>query len=209
MAKLNFNMQGLVFQGGVDTLRLGFETAVTALKSALNQAQHELEAYEAAVQADPREWIGECEDGHILWEQSQVLEMSISDIEEAVMALRKAFVIALYHHWERGARRWAQRSGRANHQDLTAATRAEGYPVDPRLEAVLHLVNTLKHDNAVKGERLLAAWPEVFPPGFTSRGPRASWYEAIRLNDAQVLEVCDVVEKSGPTVDMVPGAPVA
>lgn len=202
MAKLNFNMQGLVFQGGVDTLRSGFDTAVDALRSAWTRSQQDLEAYEAAVAADPSQWIGEEEDGHVLWEQSQMLEISIADAEEALLALRKAFVIAVYHHWERAARRWTLLTVRADHKALSAGTLATGYPVNPKLEAVLHLVNTLKHDSATKGERLLAAWPEVFSPGFTPTS-RTHWYEAVRVTDAQVLEVCEIVASSGPTVEMV------
>jgi hypothetical protein len=202
MAKLDFNMQGYVFQEGVKTLRAGFETAVEALRSARTRAQQDLQAYEAAVAADPTQWIGEEEDGLVLWDQSQVLEMSIADAEEALLALRKAFVIAIYHHWERAALRWTHLTGRTEHKHLSAGTVAAGYPVNPTLEAVLHLVNTLKHDSAAKGERLLAAWPEVFPAGFT-RTPRTNWYEAIQLTDAQVQEVCEIVASSGPTAEMV------
>ncbi|MGH6910938.1 MAG: hypothetical protein ACREE0_08790 [Phenylobacterium sp.] len=202
MVQLNFNMQGLVFQDGVNTLRAGFETAVGALRSAWTRAQQDLEAYEAAVEADPTNWIGETEDGHVLWDQSQMLEISIADADEALLALRKAYVIAIYHHWERAARRWTQLTGRADHKVLSAGTLAGGYPVSPRLEAVLHLVNTLKHDSAAKGERLLTAWADVFPDGFAPRA-RTSWYDAIQLTDAQVLEVCEIVANSGPTVEMV------
>ena len=50
-------------------------------------------------------WIGESDDdGLVIWDQSQILDYEIDVVTEAAQDLRKAFALALYHHWERSAR---------------------------------------------------------------------------------------------------------
>ncbi len=199
MAKFDFNLLGYAFQDVLKTMRSSFDLAAGALATEIVRAQAALSAYVAAVRMDPSAWVGEREEGMILWDQSQVLDMNIANAEEALMHLRKAFVIAAYHHWERSARRWGKAGPKARHSQLSAASLAEGYPVDPRLEAVVSLVNTLKHNSDVKGAALLAAWPEAFPPNFRPRTGRTDWYDAISLSDRQVAEICDAIGASGPT----------
>ncbi len=65
-------------------------------------AKQNLVAYQTA-----GDWIVEHDDdGNVMWDQETLLEMDIEASDEAIMALRKAFVMALYHHWERALRKY-------------------------------------------------------------------------------------------------------
>lgn len=152
------------------------------------------------------ERIGEWEDGHRLWEQDQVIGLQIDDAEESVMDLRKAYVLAIYHHWERAARRWTRISDRAAHDKLAKATRDLGYPIDIRLEAVRDLVNTLKHNNVERAKQLFASWPEVLKADPAAR-PQLDWYSMVSLQDRHVHEACQIVRRSGPDADLLPLSP--
>lgn len=206
MAEIRFNVWGYDFQEGVKTLQVSFDAGSEALRSGIVRAHDEAKVYALAVAADPGAWIGEHEDGLVLWDQAQVLEMGVERAEDAILALRKAFVIAIYHHWERSARNWTGLGDRNDgHLALSAKTVALGYPIHRQLEAVRDLVNILKHGNDDKGRKLKNAWQEVFSADFQPGPAGTDWYEAVRITDRQVLEVCEVVAGSGPTPDLLPG----
>lgn len=202
MAALNFNMLGFSYQQGVRNLETGFEASAAALAERRTQAQLDLAAY-ASMVAGGGERIGEWEDGHRLWEQDQVLEMEIEDAAESIMDLRKAYALAVYHHWERAARRWTGLNGWSNHQKLATASRDLGYPIDEHLQRVRDLVNTLKHNSAERASELFASWPEVLnvDPG---RHPNLDWYTLVSLEDRHVKEVFAIACRSGPTAELLP-----
>jgi len=201
MVALNFNLLGLVYQDGVGYLAKGFTTAATALRADRATIAAELVAYETHVNAGG-DRIGEWEDGELLWEQDQVLRMRLEDADEALMDLRKAYCLAIYHHWERGARRWTRRV-HGNHAKLAELTVELGYPVDARLAGLCDLVNTLKHNNVASARKLAASWGALLsadPHGPAER----DWYNVVELTDDHVAEACDIIRGSGPTVDLLP-----
>jgi hypothetical protein len=202
MVALNFNLLGFSYQQGIDSLQAGFTTSTTALAERGAKLRLDLQAYNDSVAAGGAR-IGEWEDGHTLWEQDQVLAMQIEDAEACVMDMRKACVLAAYHHWERAARRWTGITDRADHSALAAATKRLGYPIDPRLEGVRDLANTLKHNNAKRASELKESWPallSVDPAG----GRQWDWYSVVELEDRHVAEVYEVLRGSGPDAGLTP-----
>ncbi len=198
MVGFNFNMQGYVFQEGVTVLIAAYQSAADALHEGLQRAREEALAYQEGVDSGEVEWIGERDDeGHVLWDQEQVHEMDVDTKLEGQSALRKAFALAAYHHWERGARNWTGDDVR-DHSRLVRAVGALGITVSPRLDAVRDLANLLKHDNGARGCDLLESWPAVFPAGFAPTGARVDWYGAVRLTDGHLDEVFNAVAASGP-----------
>ncbi len=198
MVKLPFDLQGYAFQGGLDVLRASFQCAARALAGVAEQTKNEAIGYQNAVDRGG-EWIGEQdEDGNVLWDQASVLEMRVEAAEEALMVLRKAFVIALYHYWERSVRLWTDSADDANHCKLVSRALGKRLPIDPRLGAIQDLVNMLKHNNDRWGKKLLQSWSDVFRPGFQALPGKTNWYEATYLMERHVLEAFDIVAASGP-----------
>jgi len=192
MAKLNFNARGHAFKAGLDVLREGYASASAALHADVERAKSEAAAYEAS-----DEWTGERdEDGHVLWEQGQVLGMRQEASEGALMALRKAFVLAIYHHWERAIRAYTDSGNSASHDKLVDRAREKEIPLDRRLGSVRELVNALKHN---KGGTLQESWPEVLRHQARLHQQK-DWYDAIQLTDAHVIEAFDVIALSGPRI---------
>lgn len=199
MAALTFNMQGYAFQEGIRVLIAAHETTADALHEELQRAKEDALAYQEEVERGEREWIGERdEDGHVIWDQEQVHDMEIESKIEGQAAVRKAFILALYHHWERSARIWTG-SDKRDHDKLVAAVEAEGTPIHPKLGAVRDLANLLKHDNDKWGHALLQSWSAIFPFGFTPGPGRTNWYDAVRLTDAHLVEAFNIVAASGPS----------
>jgi len=118
------------------------------------------------------------------------------------MALRKAFVIALYHHWERAIRASAA-GANGNHDKLVKRAQAKGILIDARIGALRDLVNALKHDSDRCGKALLSSWPDIFSPNFQPGTLKTDWYRAVSLKDHHVVEAFEIVSGSGPIVKVV------
>jgi hypothetical protein len=200
MAKLEFNVYGWELGRGVKSLVQSFMLAASAINREHDKVLEAQRDYQHHVEAG-RPPIGEWdEDGSTIWTQDQILDLELRNIGDASMALRKAHALQLYHLWERSAQAWTSSTPNTGHSDLVKKSLAAGYPIDPRLEAVKHLANTLKHGNPTHGRRLHAAWPAVLqqvpPPGLDLA---VEWYSAVQITDADVLKIADIIASSGPS----------
>jgi hypothetical protein len=192
MVKLGFDTRGYAFKAGLDVLRQGYASASKALAADVERVKAEAAAYE-----ESDEFIGEIDDeGNRLWEQDQILAMQQETAEEALQALRKAYALVLYHHWERGIQAYTGSGRSVKYFELVQRADKKGVPLHGRLGAVRDLANALKHD---KGQPLQQSWSAVLSPRARSHEPR-SWYEAIQLQDAHVAEIFEITEQSGPKV---------
>lgn len=199
MAPLPFNMLGYVFESGVDSLRESFMAASAGVKQQVGKAEKSLEEYKTDLENGGK-WIGEREDGHIIWDQEQVLEYEIDAAQEAYGELRKAFCIAGYHYWERSIRKYCK-DHRSNHSELVKKAITEGFPVSQDLTRVHRLANALKHNSDYHGQKLQVCWPDVISVLYR-QGRHVDWYAVIGLRDEHVHEVLDIIRASGPQSDL-------
>jgi hypothetical protein len=196
---LNWNAQGQRFQNGVVSLRHAYQATDEALQIEIHKAQGDLEDYQEKIALDPSARIGEwADDGSVIWELSDALDFEIDDRREALTDVRKSFIVTIYHFWERSAGRWTNRAG-DSHSDLIKGVQRLGVQISPKLEALKHAVNVLKHSNDARGKELLCSWPALFPPSFVpSFTNTTNWYEAVQITDNHVMEAFDIVAESGP-----------
>lgn len=201
---LNFNMQGYVFQEGVRVLIAAYTSAADALHEEWQRAREDAASYLEDVASGECEWIGERDDeGVVIWDQEQVHDMEIESRLDAAAALRKAFTLSLYHHWERSARQWTH-DDRRDHDKLIKAVERLGYPISPRLAAVRDLANLLKHDNDKRAADLKLSWPVLLQNTQPVPGRRTNWYDAVRLTDDHLTEAFNIVAASGPDEKLLP-----
>ncbi|MBX3452877.1 MAG: hypothetical protein KF777_25290, partial [Planctomycetaceae bacterium] len=206
MVALNFNWWGYTFQDGLNVLSQSFTSARDALRRDIELAQEEAMGYQDSVaQGLVEPDIERDEDGYVILDHADVLQMHVERAEECAMGLRKAIVIAAYHHWERSARGWTQ-SEHGKHLKLVELSLAQDYPIDAKLGAVRDLVNLLKHASEKWGNDLVASWPEVFPPNF-QKSSKTDWYESVWLTDKHVFEVLTILGGSGPKTNNASPAP--
>lgn len=196
MAKFHFNMAGLIFQDGIDSMRQAYAVAVSALESELDRQKERAVEYQEYLDQGGNP-IGEWEDRHTLWTQDQALEIEIGMAEERVQTLRKAFAVLLYHHWERTAQIIGKKAN-GGHAQLEKYMLKSGYTVDPNLEAVKDLANLIKHSSRKCGEALWQSAPHLLslnaPPAWES-----AWATAILLTDSHMDWLFTTVSNSGPT----------
>lgn len=193
MVKLGFDVRGYHFEVGLKAIAQGFRASATALNTDVERIKVERIAYE-----ESGVWEGERDDdGHVIWSRGQILEMEQEAAEEALMHLRKAFVLALYHHWERAIRAYTSSSQHPRHKELVERAEQAGIAVVPELEKAYRLANALKHNSDNHGPRLFEIWPGIFDEHFRSASG-VEWYGSVALSDEHVDEVIETIAKAGP-----------
>jgi hypothetical protein len=150
--------------------------------------------------------IGEWdEDGRKVWEQSDIYQFDLELVDECLVNLRKSYVIAFYHTWERMVVRWAGVGQRANHNELRRGVESKGVRPHARLDAVRDLNNALKHNSRGFGANLIQSWPELLPPNFYVTKNYMiddrfliDWFSLITITKEQMREVIAALRASGP-----------
>lgn len=207
MAKLDFNFWASDYEHRLTVLA----DTLAAAEGALNAKSAEIEAlakkYEADVEAGivPNEEEYEEETGAMIWSRSWGYDQDLEVINEGLVSLRKAFVVALYHHWERTAQRWTGVDSTSGNYALLQAVRDKGRSPPNRLQHVYHLNNVLKHNSQKFGPMLLREWPEMFMFSHmlqqrVDKGDVSfDWAERVAISADQMHEIFDVIRASGPS----------
>lgn len=198
MVPINFNMVGYDFSRGVRVLKEGYASAILALEQKSDALGTQLLEYREHLAHGGEPDEERDDEGFLLWDRERLLEMDLEVCSAGLGEVRKAFVIALYHHWERAVRKDTGYN-KPYHEELLEAAAAAQIPVQPDLEKVRHLVNTLKHNNEKRGTQLLKHWPEVFCSDF-SQDTNTDWYQSIELTDDHVHQALSIIAASGPEV---------
>lgn len=200
MVKLNFNWRGYMYQDGINSIRLSYDTAAQALEQQTQRTYDEITDYNANFEAGDQSGIERDDDGHVVWDQADMLIYQSTAAEEALNTLRKAFAIVLYHHWERSIREWVQ-SKHGKHDTLVAVAAATGQSTDPLVNDLRTLVNTLKHNNDNWGKPLHKYRPDLFKGNFKITQPDPDWYDEIEISGQALLDFFSAVSASGPTTN--------
>ena len=190
MATLGFDARRFEFDHGVRLLKQGYEGARDALLKEIERIRADARSYEEGL-ANGGEWIGEREDGHVLWDQTDVYEAETEDAHRALYEVRRAFIIALYHHWERSAARWLGNDD-ARHEQLERYCASSGFGPSPDLNAVRCLANHLKHRPGSNSDWLIKLRKKH--PSFLPHAQMSPF----ALSDADFETITTVILASGP-----------
>lgn len=197
MAIIEFNWAGYEYQVGLKTVRKSYDRAVDSLQSDIDQSYQDINVYDGifATEDDPN--VEFDEDGHLIHDPRDSLIHASLVAEQAMQALRKAYAIMIYHHWERGARDW----GKKEHGGFSVVVKAAqdaGIYVDPEITDLLVLVNALKHNASIWGQPLYDLHPDWFPRTFRRDSKSIEWFDVIQLSSDVMDRLFEIVKRSGP-----------
>lgn len=178
MVKMKFNALGFLFQSGLKDIRRGYIVSTSAFAPQLadiSDRENQLHARQMMGTEPP------VEDGDI--SEAEFLEHERETIGDALKHIREAFLMALYHYWEREVAVWMRKPYEADtaYQFL----RSEGLQADTKLlEELRQIMRCLKHD---KGAALWELRPDYFPSVRVAQGEkptnREAGYLELRLPD--------------------------
>jgi len=194
--------RSLAFENGIDLLIASFETATQAIAGEVWRAEADLTDDQRERANGGTDDAERDEDGNPVWSRAIALENEAEMGRAAALAVRKAFCIALYHHWERSAYQWIAGNAvpmndkKPSHTEIVDSLRFIGVRVSRRIDIARYLANTLKHSNSTWGNRLYRKWPALFRDDFSDH-ENTDWYEAIILTDSDVREIAAIVRTAG------------
>lgn len=191
-----------------NTFEFGFEEISRAYHTTL-KAQAELEtSAELTVRKRyklaPKEAVPEVEydeDGQPsfdFWEEVGELK---DEAESATRIIRSAFLIALFHFWERHSNRWVRRK-EYHHETVMAWLKAQGYEPNEALLKDLHLAaNCAKHGPGASCKGLFDRCSDLFDQGKIGAFPAFEPNDKnLKINSVTLQAFFDAVSQSGPRI---------
>jgi hypothetical protein len=202
VAIIDFDWAGYEYQTGLKALRDSYNRASRFLQEDIDQAYHEISMYDGRHSEEDDPNIDLDEDGVITFDPRDHLIHASLMAEQSMQALRKAYAIMIYHHWERGAREWGGKD-HGGFSSMVKAAQYAGKHVDPEIVDLLILVNTLKHNASIWGQPLYDMHPDWFGPNFRRDATRVEWFDAIQISDAIMSNLFAIAVRSGPASNTV------
>ena len=200
-------LQGVIHRNGSDRLKRAYEAAEAPFREEIARIAADDAEMRAKVDAGQAEWSVTDDDGNLAYDFGDVLADRQFEADDALLTLRKAFAILVYHHWERSAQRWfTYPTRKPNHGHFVCALKSAGYSIDEAgLSELNQLVNCLKHDSTSSGPELYQKRPDLFEPEFdpNPRHPltgepfkKIDWANHVVLTDAHLKAFFEVVRSS-------------
>jgi hypothetical protein len=132
MTKVLKIVSAALFVDKVNRLRSAFHAACRPFHSELVALEKVHAIHAARVQVGEAVWEEVDPETGSGWSYGEDLAERREDAEDALLVIRKAFVMTAYHLWERGAQRWGKSD--KSHKDLVKALEKAAIKVDDRLE---------------------------------------------------------------------------
>lgn len=201
-------MRRAMFDRRIRQMRAAFRAACAPFHQELEEIEQEADDIQRRVDAGNAQWEDYDEETGAGRHYGEEFGERRHEAEEALLLVRKAFVIVIYHLWERGAQRWipAVRK-KPNHSHLVAALTEASIVIDKAgLEELRLLINCLKH-NSEDARKLYALRRDLFAADFdpddihpATGKPLVNidWAEKVVLTDDNVEDYLRAVQDSGP-----------
>lgn len=201
-------MRRALFDHRIRQMRAAFHAACAPFFQELEEIKQEADDFQRRVDAGTAQWEEYDEETGAGRHYGEEFGERRLEAEAAILLVRKAFVIVIYHLWERGARRWAPQARRKpNHADLVAALTEALIVIDKAgLEELRLLVNCLKHNSedarklyVLRGNLFESDFdPDSIHPATGKPFTNIDWAEKVVLTDDNVEHYFRVVQNSGP-----------
>jgi hypothetical protein len=210
IAKLRKRILGHIFQRKVERVENAFASATAPFHAEIQRIEKERAHYEERGEAGSAAWVQTTDDDDGSYDYGEILAERMADELDALLTLRNAFTVLIYHQWERLAQNWAKKGTSAKHNELVSALKTAGIPVnEPGLEALRLLANTLKHNSMKWGRDLYLLRSDLFKSGFDPNSAHPltgkpsttiDWEDQIELTDENISEFVGIVRSSSPAL---------
>lgn len=192
MVALPESVKAYLYQTGIDRILDAYLASAATIGYKFDDAKTALEEYEASGSDD----AVYDEDGDLVSCTRHSLDHEVFNASIAASVVREAFIMSIFHYWERFARGWTKLpdSDRGFESILKASKKK--YAVSPELRSLNALNNILKHRNATKIPSLARKRPDLFWSVYNRRDNKTEYRLALRHK--HVLEAIEIIRASGP-----------
>ena len=205
---IKFNFEGFEYQAGLDSIERAAEAGLGVLQDDLLKSAKCLQQYRSeGIFEGERD-----ENGTIIYEVCDDFKFKMVIAVDSQNELRRAFVLAAYHFWERSVVRWRyirltederkEDNGISGFGELKAtAKRGDiNYPPHPDLFAVCQIANLLKHESATARKNLEEHYPALWADLQNVVHASFGRSEGIKISDPIMRKIFEIIRQSGPYV---------
>ncbi|WP_419316817.1 hypothetical protein ACN2C7_10180 [Caulobacter sp. ErkDOM-E] len=190
------SFQSLMYQIGLNSIERAKKDAIGGFKAELARLEEEWREHKRKVAAGLIPDVeGDEETGYVFDFGEHIGEMQF-EAEQCLKLVREAFLLTVYHYWEKEACGLLGISHYKQSEVFEAARVDKRFDVDEAgLNKARQIANCIKHD---VGKALFKAHPELFDMEHKDPEDKSNWQRALALTDEYLDGAIKVVRSSGP-----------
>jgi len=192
--KFLFDMGAYTYSTSLKAIALMFEAAKTSLQMQREEIDQFKKEYETHLLTGG-EAIGEWEDGNRLWEQNDLYRLEQLAIDDALIQLRNATTIIIYHLWEKNVPN-PRNLRKRDHTALVKDANDVCVPLHTDIDALCFATNYLKHGSTIWLDRILSRWASKFGEAPKFDGERPAWAASLNLKDSHIQWFIEIAQAS-------------
>lgn len=193
-----FGMWSWLFRYRLGELRLAYRGAREASDLELNELEKKWNDLESRVKAGTAQLVEEDEDGNVVIDWGEQAGEAFSEVEGVQRIYREAFLISLYHFWERELLK-TMKKAQYNDQEAFAFLKNMGLtPDEPNLTALRLAANVAKHSGGRSADDLHKVRPDLFDTTEMAKWNDKPGHEYLVITDQVLDTFFEAVRKSGP-----------
>lgn len=192
MVPLPESIKAYLYQTGIDRIRDAYLASADTLGNKYDAAKSALEEYEATGSDDAV--YGE--DGTLVSCTRQSLDHEVFNASLAASVVREAFIMSIFHYWERCARGWTKLPDSDRGFETILKASKKKYAASPQLKSLNTLNNILKHRSKQRIIELAEVRPDLFLSVYNYR--KNEMEHRVSVQHKHVLEAIEIIRASGP-----------
>lgn len=189
----------LIFTHGLDNFEKAYKISTEPLEATKQNADAIVrKAFGMKADEEPPEVVYDKEDGSPSFDFHEEVYSTVYDAEAVASLLREAFLISLFHLWERQSNLWINARGKIyDHAKVVAWLRANGQtPDDLIIEKLALAANCIKHGPGRSCDKLHILDNSFFtPPAVQSMESNRNF---VQTTAAMLDEMFEAIRRSGP-----------
>ncbi|MHC2435292.1 hypothetical protein [Bradyrhizobium sp. USDA 4451] len=191
-------MWGWLFRYQLGELRRAYRAAREASDVELKELEKKWEELESRVDAGTAQLVEQDEEGNVVIDWGEQAGEAFSEIEGVQRIYREAFLISLYHFWERELLKVMKKT-QYKDQDTFAFLKNRGLsPDEPSLTALRLAANVAKHSGGKSADDLYKVRPDLFDTKEMAKWNDKPGHEYLLITDQVLDTFFEAVRKSGP-----------
>lgn len=193
------NIWSWLFRHQLGELRRAYQAARQASELERQALEKNWNELQERVDAGTARLVEEDEDGNVVIDWGEQAGEELSAIEGIERIYREAFLISLYHFWEREVLKRMKKKKRYADQEVFAFLRDSGCSPDEAKLAALRLsANVAKHSGGTSADQLHKLRPELFDTREMAKWNDKPGHEYLLITHDVLEMFFEALRESGP-----------
>jgi len=195
---VKLGMWSFLFKYKLGELRRAYQAAREASESELAAIEKKWQELEAAVAAGTATITEEDEDGRVVVDWGEQAGEAVSEIEGIQRIYREAFLISLFHFWERELLTRTKKKKISDYEAFAFLKKSGLTPMEAQLTALRLAANVAKHSEGDSADKLFKSRPDLFDVEEMLKWNDKPGHEYLLITEEVLEGFFEAVRMSGP-----------